>query len=1014
MLGRLDLRIEDHVLPVPPSIRAQALLGWLALHADEPQSRQRLAGLLWPESTQSQARTNLRNVLHVLRRSVPLIDNQLQVTARTLCWRSGTAPVDVREFAAACAEAMRSSENSDQRVAALRRALEHYRGDLLEDITEGWLIDERERLAETRLRTLQALTRAHLARGEHAEALRCARELVRIESLDEDNHRLLIQSHQRAGDRAGALRAYHACSAVLERELQVTPDVETQRLYAEITRTVVNAPVQSSTTARGPALIGRAREWDMLGRIWRAALTGGPSVALVTGEPGIGKTHLADELAQRCAQRGAVVARSRSYDSGGDLGYEVVGSWLRSALIASRLDGLAPTDQEVLGRIVPDLVGAPPRRPGDETERLRLFAAVVRALRLVSRPLLLVADDIHWADGPSIELIQYVTRSAGPWQLLVVLTARREELDEHHPLTHVFEALVAADRLTEIPLSRLGPPETAALAEHLLGHHLASDLAAGLYAETEGNPLFVVETVRSGWDGSGPAAPSPKLQAVISARLRRLSPLARHLLDAASCIGRSFTADLVQRVTDVDDNALVTGLDELWRRGMIREHGVDSYDFSHGRIRTVAHDLLSPAARRQLQLRVAEGLLTTFPDDPDAVSGEVARHYEEAGRPLDAIGWYRRAAGRAQHRFADAEAIRQLERARALALTLPGDLAASVELDVLAQAPIVVSTIHGYESDQLVEIQSRAVELADRLGRPLSAPLLRSLVMTRLCRDDLIGARVAADDLARLAHSNSDAGLETEAAYLSGVGAFWAGDFRSAATWLERVGRSAPATEHLVRFGHDPGIVCLSRLANTRWFLGDPEGARVLRREAQERAARLGHDYTSAVTAVFALLLAMDLGKDDDYRRLIDSYGDVTFVGFNAVVKTKALRGYVDVLDGRTGPGMDKIHEAIRTCRGHNLAPGFLATLHRVLVAALHAAGDPEGGLRAADAALRLPGTPIWIPQVRRVRANFLSALQRPAAEVEDELNRAAAAAALIGATGPLALIDEDRRRLLA
>jgi DNA-binding SARP family transcriptional activator len=210
LLGEPDLRLDG--LPLPPfeSARAASLLAYLLLHREAPQSRQRLAFLLWPDSTEPQARTNLRHVLHNLRRALPDLDRFLEVTPRTLRWRpDGPFWLDVAAFDAALARADRAPDDG---LAALREAVELYRGDLLEGGQDEWLLDERGQLRQRWLRALERLVALLAAHGDHAEAIARAEQLLRADPLHERTYRLLMGLHDARGDRGRALRTYHACA----------------------------------------------------------------------------------------------------------------------------------------------------------------------------------------------------------------------------------------------------------------------------------------------------------------------------------------------------------------------------------------------------------------------------------------------------------------------------------------------------------------------------------------------------------------------------------------------------------------------------------------------------------------------------------------------------------------------------------------------------------------------------------------------------------------------------------
>ncbi|MDQ3963933.1 MAG: AAA family ATPase, partial [Actinomycetota bacterium] len=613
LFGELDLRLGDERLPLLDSARARSLLAYLLLNDHAPQSRQRMAFLLWPDSTEGQARTNLRHLLHTLRRTSPELDRFLDVTPQTLRWHPDAAYwLDVAAFESALA---RADAESDDEFAALREAVSYYIGDLLDGSYDEWLIETRERLRDRYFAALQRLTNLLADRGEHAEAIRLGRELLRSDPLNEDTYRLLMRMHDAADDRAGAVRVYHECVSALQRELGVEPSAATMEAYARLMhsghRSIEAEPERDPVTAA--ALVGRDSEWDQLMDCWRDAERGQARLVLVTGEPGIGKSRIVEELATWCAHRGALVGQARSYPTEGELGYGVVISWLRTADVASQLRATYPSYVTELSRFLPELDDGSetmaPTTVDEGDERRRTFDAVALSLTASGRPTLLVADDAQWCDAQSLQLIHYLLRLEPSSPLLIVGTVRREEVDDDHPLGALVGELEMHDRTTEIALGRLTRAATEELALHLTRGALDDTNADALYAETEGNPLFIVETIRAGWDGSRSGGLSPKLQAVISARLRRLSKDARDVLGMAATVGREFAVDSLVGASGIDDIPFVRGLDELWRRGIIREHAIDAYDFSHGKIRDVAYEALSPAARRRNHLLIAEALL---------------------------------------------------------------------------------------------------------------------------------------------------------------------------------------------------------------------------------------------------------------------------------------------------------------------------------------------------------------------------------------------------------------------
>ena len=688
-------------------------------------------------------------MLHTLRRALPDADRLIEIGPRTLHWRADVPLwLDVEQFERALAE------------DRLEEAVEIYGGELLEGRYDEWLSGERERLAGLYVDALERLARQHEQHQRWPEAIRCAERLVARDPLREESHRLLIRLCQASGDRARAVRAYHVCATTLERELGVDPSPETRAVYESLVVAALADRIPGT-----PPLVGRAAERARLAAAWRAAASGHPRLVLVTGEAGVGKTRLVDELRARAA---AVTAEARAYPAEGPLAYGVVTAWLRSAPVAARLSRLGRADLTELARLLPELAArATPPEPLPEAElRHRLLGAIGRALLAAGTPLLLVADDVQWADAQSLRLIHYLIRSAPPARLLVAATARREELDEHHPLTALSTAVAALDRLSEIELARLSREETALLAERITGTPLGAAGLERLYGDSEGNPLFVVEALQ-------PDAPAARqVQAVIAARLARLSPPAAATAGVAATIGQAFSADVLAAATGLDEQAFVAALDELWRRGIVRAHGPNAYDFSHGRIRDAAYAALGPPRRRHVHLAVARALER----GEHAAAAAIAPHYEQAGATAEAVRWYERAADAAQWLHAHPDAVRALERALALSGELPdGPGTAGLQLRLLTALPAPLLALEGYASERMTRVHARALLLASQLGLEPEPPLMWSLAMAALTRGEWEPARGFAEQLHARAERDDDQVLWVESGYLRGIAAYWPG-----------------------------------------------------------------------------------------------------------------------------------------------------------------------------------------------------------------------------------------------
>jgi DNA-binding SARP family transcriptional activator len=766
LLGGVDLRLGEERLQPLDSARAESLLAYLLLHRDAPQQRQHLAFTLWPDSTESQARTNLRHVLHNLRRALPEADRFVDAGPRTLQWRpDAPLSLDVDAFKHALDE------------GRLEDAVGIYSGELLEGNYDEWLFEERERLSQLYRGALERLAEELETHGRVAEATRYAERLLRQDPLREETYRLLIGLYDASGDRAAALRTYHACATTLVRELGVEPSAATREAYDALLGAVpVSEEDLAPASPARPPLVGRRAERERLAALWRDADAGRAHLALVTGEAGIGKSRLVEELRSWCAHRGAAIAESRSYPAEGTMAYGALVAWLRSEPIARRLRRLAPAQLTELARLLPELLSevpglAVPERLGEDEQRQRLFVAACRAILSAGAPLLLVAEDLQWCDLQTLQFVHYLLRAEPEARVVVTATARPEELEARRSVRELVAALRALGVVAEIGLERLSRDETALLAEGVADRQLTDDDAERLYQDSEGVPLFVVEALRAEPEAAAPAVEmSERVRAVIASRLALLSEPAAGLVGVAATIGREFTVEVLADASQASEEALLRGLDELWRRAIVRARGPSSYDFTHGKVREAAYGALSPEAARHHHLRVAEALQRSPAQELEAASDRIASHYEAAGKIEDAIAWLARAADAAQRLHASAEAVEALERALRQSRRLPaGGERDALELRLLTQLPAPLVAVEGYLSSRVVDAHERALELARRLGVEPEPPLARSLAMATLTRGEFEAARPFGEQLRARAGRDRDEVLWIESAYVLGI-----------------------------------------------------------------------------------------------------------------------------------------------------------------------------------------------------------------------------------------------------
>jgi transcriptional regulator with XRE-family HTH domain/tetratricopeptide (TPR) repeat protein len=479
---------------------------------------------------------------------------------------------------------------------------------------------------------------------------------------------------------------------------------------------LASAPVVAvaSAPASVSSLVGRRDALAAIQAVWsETASASEPHAVLIMGESGIGKSRLAEAALAWAAHHDhdgqpISTATARCYLAEGDLPFAPVLTWLRSPALWPEVLALEPVWQSEVARLLPELLVARPALPQpppmpDRWQRPRLFEALARALTHSGRPLLMVLDDLQWCEQDTLEWLRYLLRRPAAAPLLVVGTARVEEITPGHPLVALCTDLRHDQQLSELPLEPLAFAETAELGAHVAGHALNTEQAERLYAETEGSPLFVVELVRAGLldrtpppehaahaaaraGGSDASRVPPTLHAVVSWRLHQLSPAAHELAGVAAVVGRAFSVGLLAQASrragadGRDDEAVVRALDELRQRRIVRAQGApgtqgmagavrgaDTYDFSHDKLREGVYVELSPARRQVLHRRVARALEVVSADALDEVSAQLAAHYEAGGEPVLACAALERAGQLAVRQGVPAQARAYLRRAVAVA-----------------------------------------------------------------------------------------------------------------------------------------------------------------------------------------------------------------------------------------------------------------------------------------------------------------------------------------------------------
>ncbi|CAM3582836.1 AAA family ATPase [Deinococcus frigens] len=851
------LHVVHHGQPVTAlcAPRQQALLAWLLLHAGAPQPRKQIAFALWPDSDEPQALTNLRRELHHLRRGLPECERYLEVSAQTLCWRQDApCTLDVQEFEEALGKLGRQTPPS---TAELARAADLYTGELLYAADDEWLEPERQRLHRRAVEVLEVLAAQLEQSGERTRALTVLERLLALEPLRESAYAAMMRLHLAGGDAAAARQVYRRCVNVLKAELDVLPGQAVQAAYEFMQRGAAATP---PTPPGELPLIGRRREWPGLLRVWQQTCAGSTRVLLIAGEAGIGKTRLAEALLALALSQGASTARSRSYAAEGRLAYAPISDWLRSPALTAGVGQLGEPWKGELARLLPELAPsapAAPELPSQGWQRQRLFEALARAFLAGGGPILLL-DDLQWCDRDTLEWLHFLLRFAPTTPLLLLCTLRPEALAANPALRTFLQDMQQRGGLERMDLGPLTAQESGELAASLHPAELSAGAQAQLFQATEGQPLFIVEAVRAGLtvnadDGLLALPASPRVQAIIAARLEQLSPEARSAAQLAATIGRAFEVEVLRDASDLEEVALVAALDELWHGAIIREQpGGGVYDFTHDRLREGAYDAISPARRRLLHRRVAQALELRHAPDLGRVAAPLAAHHEQAGQLEKAVTFYLRAAGRANTVSASQQAIEQARQA----LRLVGQLPASAgrdqhELEARISLAAAFNALRGFASPELETHLNRALHIGEKLGDEQAIiSSLWGLYALQIVRGNVPLSRHLAERALGLA--GEDSGLLTDCHQALGGVDMIEGQLVSAAEHFGIANRLYHRIGHRrVLFGADVGAFSLSWGAHGLWLQGRVKEAREHVARATVIAAELDHPFTGMQTAAY-------------------------------------------------------------------------------------------------------------------------------------------------------------------
>jgi DNA-binding SARP family transcriptional activator len=738
-LGELRAQLDGGLLDLGPRLQRQ-LLAILLIEAGRVVSVDRLVDLLWGDAAPSAAMASLQAYVSQLRRILEP-DRPPRAPARVIvtqdpgyALRIEPAQVDGPRFLDLVAEGrdMLDAGVADQAAERLQDALRLWRGQPLGEFeSEPWAIATATRLADARDSAREDQIDAWLALGRHTRAASELEEMVQERPLRERRWAQLILATYRSGRQADALRAYQRCRVVLGDELGIEPGPELRRLEAAVlaqdqsldlaARATGTPPVQRESGSSGPPpVMSRPFEvhkvqLDRMHRRIADVADGRGGVVVLVGEPGVGKTTLAERAAEMAAGAGLCSVWSRCLDAGSAPAY-----WPWVQLL--RRVTQTPKVEEIRRRLEGE--GVAPEE--GNVAKFRVYDAVVEALGEVAAGsgLVCLVDDLHAADQASLELLLLVAGDLSRMAVLVVATLRDTEPSE--ALNRTLGELLTLRGAERLAVAPLAPDEVEALVGRALGKQPDPRVTAALYERTGGNVFYLLELVRLLESENRERAltadnvidlevPSG-VRDVIARRVGRLPDNTRSILTLAAVAGPSSDLDLLEQAALVDSEQLMLALEPAVAAGLLAADDSGwGYRFRHPLIQESIYSGVSGVDLNRLHARVAASL-EALPDRGRlGRSAQLAHHYLAAGPlgdPLKAVTYCRSAARAASQVGAWGEAVRLLSEALSAVGRVTSNFAAT-RCDVLVDLGRMYRA--GGRIVESHEALRQAIELADAI-----------------------------------------------------------------------------------------------------------------------------------------------------------------------------------------------------------------------------------------------------------------------------------------------------------
>lgn len=710
--------------------RVRSIFTYLILHAETAVSRSELAGILWPNISESQARTNLRRELHSLKHVHQAIDACITSSKHTVTWHMPPDyTCDIEQFERLC-QTFAIEQDSSTKSSIGLQAVALYRDQLMPGISDEWLSIKRETLHRQWNLLSEHLIRLLQDSCEPEQIIDIAARQLSFDPYLEAAYIAMMEAYIVSGNSAMALHTYHQCASVLKKDLNTSPNARIQNIYERLISAAHAQEEQNDaknlSLKEHSELVGRSKTLAEFTEFIERSFGGAPRVAFITGESGIGKSRLADEVLNSDRLNQLIKVRSECHPARTESVFGPFKDWFTYRHFVNACKNLNELGDETLQHIFPQLASYVTVPTNKKNRPLRsqeeIFSALSNIVCTVAEfysagqhaKLLLYIDDMQWADTDFFNWLKYFLTNQKEVNVVFLASVRTEEMDTVNNISGFISDFSLSNQSFAKQLPYLNRVDSCELINNQLANYTDTNVIQidpdKLYDLVQGNPLFLIESINhlmneslpqviSGYGNLGAA---PKIYNLLKRRVDLLEENSRHLLLQASVIQRQFSLPLIQAVTRFSDSELMDSLDSLWQKGMLREVNRGEYDFTHDSLREACYASLSSPKKCIMHGQIAKALEYLNSEQQESHAGEIAAHYEKAGNMQTALNWFERALTHSRSSLAASSCIEYGQRClQLLDANLPIANRAGRQVNILTGLCVGYALKEGFGSKNL-------------------------------------------------------------------------------------------------------------------------------------------------------------------------------------------------------------------------------------------------------------------------------------------------------------------------